>query len=139
MGPAGEGGSGSVATHAGTAARVAQLAELRSSGTIQRIRVACKAWAAQASRQRGGQAAAHCGGGGGNLRAIANAACDKLESLEQVSEALRADVSAARQKVAERDEAVVELDARLQVALTDKREVERLQQVNCMLDGLSAC
>jgi hypothetical protein len=80
---------------------------------------------------------------GGNLRAMATAACDKLEILEKVAEQLREDLSDANAKVAERDTVLVDLNRKLQLANAEKREIDTLRSVclelqNVLKDAMKA-
>jgi hypothetical protein len=69
---------------------------------------------------------------GGNLRALATAACDKLEALEKVAEQLRTDLNLANRYVLERDQELLELNFRLKNAIAEKREVDALR--TCVIE-----
>ena len=66
---------------------------------------------------------------GGNLRALATAACDKLDKLEKVAAALQRDLDRANFMIAERDEAVLEMERRIANLLNEKREVDALRTI----------
>jgi len=66
---------------------------------------------------------------GGNLRALATAACDKLEAMEKVADAMKEDLQRSNAYLAERDDAIMSLERKLSESLDQKKEVESLRVI----------
>ena len=58
---------------------------------------------------------------GGNLRALATAACDKLEAMEKVADAMKEDLQRSNAYLAERDDAIMSLERKLSESLDQKK------------------